>query len=86
MRWAGFRKVRRQVCRRIARRMEEVGCADMEAYRALLAHHQDEWRILDGLCRITISRFIATGTFDAWTVFSRSFAAGAGTGRSELRC
>jgi chemotaxis protein methyltransferase CheR len=57
MRWAGFRKVRRQVCRRIARRMEEMGCADTEAYRTHLARHEEEWRVLDGLCRVTISRF-----------------------------
>ena len=57
MRWAGFRKVRRQVCRRIARRMEEVGCADADAYRTHLARHEEEWRVLDGLCRVTISRF-----------------------------
>jgi len=37
--------------------MEQVGCADVEAYRAHLARHEEEWRVLDGLCRITISRF-----------------------------
>ena len=57
MRWAGFRKVRRQVCRRIARRMEDVSCADAEAYRTYLARHEEEWRVLDGSCRVTISRF-----------------------------
>ena len=30
---------------------------DFEAYRIYLAEHEDEWRVLDGLCRITISRF-----------------------------
>jgi chemotaxis protein methyltransferase CheR len=57
MRWRGFRKVRRQVCRRIARRMEELGCLDIGSYRAHLARHEEEWRVLDGLCRVTISRF-----------------------------
>jgi chemotaxis protein methyltransferase CheR len=37
--------------------MEEVGCPDIESYRVHLACHDDEWGVLDGLCRITISRF-----------------------------
>lgn len=57
MRWAGFRKVRGQVCKRISRRMEEIGCSDTEAYRGRLAGDEKEWQVLDGLCRITISRF-----------------------------
>jgi chemotaxis protein methyltransferase CheR len=57
MRWEGFRKVRRQVCRRVARRMEEVGCSDVNAYRERLVHDPREWKMLDGLCRVTISRF-----------------------------
>jgi chemotaxis protein methyltransferase CheR len=56
MRWAGFRKVRRQVCRRIARRMEELELADLAAYRRHLEAHPEEWPVLDGLCRVTISR------------------------------
>jgi chemotaxis protein methyltransferase CheR len=62
MRWRGFRKVRRQVCRRISRRMQELGTTD---YRAWLEDHPDEWTVLDGLCRITISRFYRDkGIFD----------------------
>lgn len=57
LRWEGFRRVRRQVCRRIGRRMAEVGAAGVAEYRALLAPDSQEWRILDGLCRVTISRF-----------------------------
>jgi chemotaxis methyl-accepting protein methylase len=37
--------------------MEEMGCADAEAYGTHLARHEEEWRVLDGLCRVTISRF-----------------------------
>jgi chemotaxis protein methyltransferase CheR len=55
--WPGFRKVRRQVCRRIARRMDELGLSSAAAYRSHLNEHPDEWARLDGLCRITISRF-----------------------------
>ncbi len=56
MRWAGFRKVRSQVCKRIARRMEELGLADLGGYRRRLSREPDEWRVLDHLCRVTISR------------------------------
>src|SRR6476659_8681052 len=57
MRWPGFRRVRRQVCRRIDRRRAALGLADVTAYRRLLETNDDEWRVLDGLCRVTISRF-----------------------------
>ncbi|NIM00263.1 MAG: chemotaxis protein CheR, partial [Acidobacteria bacterium] len=57
MRWPGFRRVRRQVCKRIARRLRELGCRDLDDYRALLNTDAAEWSQLDSLCRITISRF-----------------------------
>lgn len=57
LRWAGFRKVRRQVCRRIGRRMRALELDDVAAYRRHLEAHPAEWRVLDGLCRVTISRF-----------------------------
>lgn len=57
MRWAGFRRVRRQVCKRIGRRIRELGLSDISAYRAFLEPHPEEWYVLDGLCRISISRF-----------------------------
>ncbi len=57
MRWEGFRKVRRQVCKRLARRLGDLGLTDLEDYRDYLQQHADEWRHLDALCRITISRF-----------------------------
>ena len=64
--WPGFRKVRRQVCRRIARRLDDLGLADAAAYRQYLEGFPDEWTQLDGLCRITISRFWRDrGVFDA---------------------
>jgi chemotaxis protein methyltransferase CheR len=65
MRWAGFRRVRRQVCRRIARRLRELELPDASAYRSYLEKHPGEWTALDGLCRITISRFYRDrGIFD----------------------
>lgn len=57
LRWEGFRRVRRQVCRRIDRRMIQIGAPSIAEYRALLASDPGEWRALDGLCRVTISRF-----------------------------
>ena len=57
LRWPGFRKVRRQVCRRIDRRIRELGLADLDAYEDYLKAHVDEWAHLDSLCRVTISRF-----------------------------
>lgn len=57
MRWQGFRKVRSQVCKRIARRIAELGLVGFDDYRRLLEHDTAEWSRLDGLCRVTISRF-----------------------------
>ncbi|MEE8248088.1 MAG: CheR family methyltransferase [Alphaproteobacteria bacterium] len=57
LRWPGFRKVRRQVCKRVARRMAALGLAQVAAYRAYLEREPSEWAVLDGLCRSTISRF-----------------------------
>jgi chemotaxis protein methyltransferase CheR len=56
-RWKGFRKVRGQVCKRIGRRMQELGLSDLSVYRAHLERHPAEWEVLDALCRVTISRF-----------------------------
>ena len=57
LRWAGFRKVHGQVCKRLRRRMDELGLEDFGAYRARLEADPREWRILDDCCHITISRF-----------------------------
>jgi chemotaxis protein methyltransferase CheR len=57
LRWPGFRKVRRQVCRRIDRRLNALGLPNVPAYRAYLEGHPAEWPALDALCRISISRF-----------------------------
>jgi chemotaxis protein methyltransferase CheR len=57
MRWAGYRKVRGQVQKRLYKRLQFLGLADPAAYRDYLRQHPGEWRVLDALCRITISRF-----------------------------
>jgi chemotaxis protein methyltransferase CheR len=56
-RWAGYRKVRRQVCRRVRRRAAALGLDSLTAYRDHLERHPDEWQVLDGLANVTISRF-----------------------------
>lgn len=57
LRWPGFRKVRRQVRKRIDRRLSELGLGCVSDYRAYLESHPAEWPVLDGFCRISISRF-----------------------------
>lgn len=57
LRWAGFRKVRGQVCKRIHRRMAELSLPGSDAYRGHLQAHPAEWLRLDAMCRISISRF-----------------------------
>jgi chemotaxis protein methyltransferase CheR len=57
MRWAGFRRVRKQVCKRLARRIRELELDDIEAYRRYLNSEPGEWQRLDGLCRVVVTRF-----------------------------
>ena len=57
MRWEGFRKVRAQVCKRIARRMYQSHIDSIVDYRAFLETHPEEWDWLDTLSHVTISRF-----------------------------
>ena len=88
MRWAGFRKVRRQVCRRIDRRLLELNLGEIEAYQSYLETHAEEFKSLDDLCRITISRFYRDkGVFHAieQSVLPELIRACSGTGASELR-
>ena len=65
MHWPGFRKVRRQVCKRLGRRLEELHLSNLGDYRLYLEDNPPEWHILDTICRITISRFYRDwGVFD----------------------
>ncbi len=57
LRWHGFRRVRRQVCKRISRRMAELGLPEAAAYRARLEADPAEWSVLDTYCWISVSRF-----------------------------
>jgi chemotaxis protein methyltransferase CheR len=56
-RWAGYRKVRRQVCRRAWRRVRELGLESLADYRTYLERDPAEWPRLDALTNVTISRF-----------------------------
>ena len=57
LRWRGFRRVRKQVCKRLQRRITALGLDGADAYRDYLQHHPDEFSVADYLCRVTISRF-----------------------------
>ena len=89
LRWPGFRKVRKRVYKRIARRIQELGLSGLSAYRAHLGAHAAEWAILDGLCRIPISRFYRDrGVFQFLeeAVLPELGTLAAGRGETELGC
>lgn len=66
LRWAGFRKVQGLVCKRLARRLRELGLAALAEYRERIAQDAAEREHLHALCRIPISRFYRDrGVFDA---------------------
>lgn len=63
---SGYRRVRRLVCKRLAQRLKALGLADLDAYRRHLAARPGEWRELDALCAIPVSRFYRDrGVYDA---------------------
>jgi chemotaxis protein methyltransferase CheR len=65
LRWQGFRRVRRQVCRRVAARMQQLGVSGPGAYAEYLERNPTEWVALEALCGVTISRFHRDrGVFD----------------------
>jgi chemotaxis protein methyltransferase CheR len=48
LRWAGFRKVRRQVCKRLRRRLNELGLETLAQYRERLDSDPAEWAVCPG--------------------------------------
>lgn len=58
LRPAGFRRNLGQVRKRVARRMREVGAREVREYAARLEADPAERAAFDGLCRVTISRFL----------------------------
>ncbi len=57
MRWAGFRKIRTRVCKRIQRHINRLQLTTVQEYETYLQDHPEEWHKLDELCQVTISRF-----------------------------
>ncbi|HSM19620.1 MAG TPA: CheR family methyltransferase, partial [Hyphomicrobiales bacterium] len=84
LRWPGFRKVRRQVCKRVSGRMKALGLAEIGQYRRRLDADPAEWRILDAACRITVSRFYRDAEVFA-VLRSQVMPALAETARAERR-
>lgn len=87
--WDGFRRVHRQVCRRIAARVTALHLADCLAYRQYLETHPAEWTMLDSFCRIPISRLVRERVvFErlASDVLPTLAEAAAARGAGELRC
>jgi len=84
LRWAGFRKVRRQVCRRVRRRLAALGVPDLETYRTYLDRHPEEWAVLDGLTPITISRFYRDR--EVWAHLERDVVPTLASGGERVRC
>ncbi len=56
-RWTGFRKVHRQVCRKIHLRMQELSISNYRDYLHYLERHPPELNTLDRMLDITITRF-----------------------------
>jgi chemotaxis protein methyltransferase CheR len=89
MRWPGFRKVRRQVCKRIGRRLAELDLPDVVAYQEWIIAHPEELEILDGYCRVTISRFYRDrGVFNRLRdeILPELAAAAQANGQNVVRC
>ncbi|HEU5260465.1 MAG TPA: CheR family methyltransferase [Gemmatimonadales bacterium] len=87
--WPGFRRVHRQVCKRIGRRLQTLRLSDAREYRAYLESHPDEWAVLDSFCRISVSRLardriVFQGL--ARTVLPELAADAQARGARELRC
>ncbi|MBI4192887.1 MAG: methyltransferase domain-containing protein [Betaproteobacteria bacterium] len=89
LRWAGFRKVRGLVRKRLGKRFAELGLADFSAYRVYLELHPSEWHKLEEMCRIPISRFYRDRAVFASLerdVLPALAAEAIAQGRHELRC
>lgn len=89
LRWSGFRKVRRLVCKRIERRRAALGLPDIMAYRQHLEATASEWDELRGLCTIPISRFCRDrGVFEALEriVLPQLAVRAADCGRGVVEC
>jgi chemotaxis protein methyltransferase CheR len=87
--WQGFRRVHRQVCRRVGHRVQELRLPDLAVYRHYLEAHPEEWVVLDAFCRIPISRLLRDR--DVFECLGREVLpslaqAARARGAAELRC
>jgi len=55
--WPGYRRVRRQVFKRISRRLQVLGLQSFADYQTYLDAYPEEWTVLDTYCWIPISQF-----------------------------
>lgn len=89
LRWLGYRRVRGQACKRIQRRLVQLGLPDLATYAARLEADPAEWQVLERLCVITISRFFRDRrVWDALRdeVLPAQAEAALAAGDAELRC
>jgi chemotaxis protein methyltransferase CheR len=56
LRWTGVRSFRGTIRKRLAKRLAELGLADLASYRARIEHDGAEAARLEAMCRIPISR------------------------------
>ena len=89
MQWAGFRKVRKQVCKRLTHRLVELGLADIESYQQYLSRYPDEWQRLDSLCGVVVTRFyrdkLVFAKLTEQVLPHLAITASASSSRNELR-
>jgi chemotaxis protein methyltransferase CheR len=52
----GFTNFGGLLAKRIKKRARVLGLEDIAAYHAWLSAHDDEWSVMDAMCRVTISR------------------------------
>ena len=89
LRWAGYRRVRGQVEKRVRRRIAELQLPNPAAYRTWLEADANEWNVLRGLAVVTISRFYRDrGVWDQLgeEVLSLAARQAVAAGDDELRC
>ena len=71
LRWPGFRKVRRQACKRLNRRISELGLSDLFAYRGYLDGHSESGKSSTPYAGLLFPASIATGEFS--TLYVQEF-------------
>ena len=89
LRWPGYRRVRGQVCKRIDRRIQALHLCGVAAYEAYVTEHAAEWRVLEALCSIPISRFYRDrAVFDALgdAILPSLAERASARGLAEVRC